>query len=320
MSRTGEFSNPLVSVIVPTYNRVGLVDRALKSVLAQTFTEFELLVVDDASEDGTEGLVRSLSDPRTVYLRHRLNLGCAAARNTAIEASHGDYVAFLDSDDEWMPEYLENVVRVFREDKTKRVGFVGSDFIDVAKESIIPTHESGWVYEDLLASDMNIVASAVVVRRECFDPTLRFDASTKLVEDRDLFVRIARRYEFRRVPMALVRYHVDAPERMNILENRLVIRSRFLEKHMDELLERPRALARSYGALGQIHLEMGRISEARGYFGRAVRVQPGARWTLWFIVTLFGKRSPTLRKVVKSVLRRLRDFFGTLRTTAGRRK
>src|SRR6056297_1399486 len=102
---------PTVSVIVPTYNRADSLPRTIDSVLAQTHDDLELVVVDDASTDDTETVVERYEDDRVTYLEHATNRGGSAARNTGIRASDGDYVAFLDSDDEWHPEKLERQVR-----------------------------------------------------------------------------------------------------------------------------------------------------------------------------------------------------------------
>src|SRR5262245_24547581 len=97
---------PLVTVVIPTHNRAGRVRSAIESVLHQTYADFEIVVVDDASEDGTENTVRGVLDPRVRYIRHAVARGDAAARNTGIRNSTGEYVAFLDDDDEWLPEKL----------------------------------------------------------------------------------------------------------------------------------------------------------------------------------------------------------------------
>src|SRR5688500_9781977 len=106
--------NPIVSVVIPTYNRAHLIRRAIDSVVAQTFADWELIVVDDASKDDAEGVVRSYGDSRMRYVRHDVNKGASAARNTGLYAAHGEFVAFLDSDDEWLPEKLASQVELFR--------------------------------------------------------------------------------------------------------------------------------------------------------------------------------------------------------------
>ncbi len=105
--------NPTVSVIIPTYNRANLVSRAIKSVLNQTYQDFEIIVVDDCSEDNTEEIVKSFNDSRIRYIKHKKNKGGSAARNTGIKRARGKYIAFLDDDDEWLPSKLEKQIMLF---------------------------------------------------------------------------------------------------------------------------------------------------------------------------------------------------------------
>jgi len=102
--------NPRVSVIIPTYNRVGVLYYALNSVLNQTMQDFEVFVVDDASTDKTPEYVASITDPRVHYIRLPTNRFAAAARNAGMERARGGYIAFLDSDDQWWPTKLEKQV------------------------------------------------------------------------------------------------------------------------------------------------------------------------------------------------------------------
>ncbi|MFB6105940.1 MAG: glycosyltransferase family 2 protein [Halobacteriaceae archaeon] len=106
--------DPAVSVVVPAYNRAHSVGTAMESVLEQTFTDLELLVVDDGSTDETRAVVTGCEDPRVRYVAHETNRGRSAARNTGIEAARGRYVAFLDSDDRWRPRKLQRQVTDLR--------------------------------------------------------------------------------------------------------------------------------------------------------------------------------------------------------------
>ncbi len=101
-------NSPTVSVVIPTYNRAHLVGRAIQSVLNQTYHDFEIIIVDDGSIDNTEDVVKSLNDPSIRYTRHDQNRGGSAARNTGIKMARGEYVAFQDSDDEYLPEKVES--------------------------------------------------------------------------------------------------------------------------------------------------------------------------------------------------------------------
>jgi len=98
---------PRISVIIPSYNRANTIGRAIQSALSQSYQDFEIIVIDDGSTDHTEEVIRSFQDSRIRYIRHNRNRGGSAARNTGIHAARGEYIAFLDSDDEWLPQKLE---------------------------------------------------------------------------------------------------------------------------------------------------------------------------------------------------------------------
>src|SRR3989442_437688 len=102
-----------VSVIIPTYNRAEFLGLALTSVLNQTFQDFEILIIDDNSQDSTQEVVTNFGDERIKYIRHDVNKRVAAARNTGVANSNGEYIAFLDDDDEWFPDKLQIQLDLF---------------------------------------------------------------------------------------------------------------------------------------------------------------------------------------------------------------
>src|ERR1700737_4457090 len=114
---------PKVSVIIPTYNRAELLRSAIISVLTQIFQDFEVIVVDDASRDNTQNVVHSFNDRRIRYIRNGMNKGDAVARNVGITNSSCEYIAFLDDDDEWLPEKLEKQINLL-ENSSPNVGVV----------------------------------------------------------------------------------------------------------------------------------------------------------------------------------------------------
>lgn len=299
-----------VSVVVPTYNRAAVVGRAIDSVLAQTFGDFELIVVDDASTDETSALLASYSDPRLIALVHDTNRGGGASRNTAIDVAKGEFVAFLDSDCEFLHHYLEVVVARFDEDTIGEIGVVVVDHVRVIgqTEELRP---AGLLNRDgLLSLEQNISSSAAVVRRVCLEPGLRFDAATKHIDDRDFFMQIAEHYRFATIAKPLVRFPRHEGPRMNIPSTQLVLRQRLLAKHFDELAGRPRMLARHHLAIGHIHLALGDHQSARRAFGASIRARPRSwrAWT-WYSVTLLGGRSPSVRTALKGYAGRLRSAF-----------
>lgn len=195
---------PLFSVVIPTYNRATKVVHAVKSVLAQTFTDYELWVVDDGSTDNTLTVLEAFRE-RLNYLR-KSNGGAASARNAGIACAQGDYIAFLDSDDSWYPNKLQRVAQAIR--ARPQVGLFYSQ-IDVVNEAGVKlwTYKSRQVgdngYIELLAADF-VAASSAVVKRACFAEVGVFDESLGGCEDWDMWIRIARLYPIQLVAEPLV--------------------------------------------------------------------------------------------------------------------
>jgi glycosyltransferase involved in cell wall biosynthesis len=184
-----------ISVIIPTFNRARKVKRAVASVLYQTFVDYEVLVVDDGSEDATaDALYPFLS--RITYIPHPRNLGVSAARNTGIRASSSPLVAFLDSDDYWMPDKLTAQVSFFSEHpeavacQTEELWFRRGFRVNPMKKHFKP---SGEIFEPSLKLCV-VSPSAVVVRRSLLDEVGLFDEELPACEDYDIWLRISRKY------------------------------------------------------------------------------------------------------------------------------
>ncbi len=209
---------PTVSVVIPTYNRTHAVGRAIRSVLNQTYQNFEIIVIDDGSTDTTPEVVAGFHDPRLRYVRYAENRGGGPARNAGIEVARGKYIAFLDSDDEWLPAKLEKQVELLQRAEPF-VGVVYTAFAIVDENGQItagsvPEHR-GWILDELYGA--NVVrggGSSAVVKRECFLHVRPFDPAMPSCQDWDLWIRLAKYYEFDFVPKVLVHYHVDECKRI----------------------------------------------------------------------------------------------------------
>jgi glycosyltransferase involved in cell wall biosynthesis len=202
-------NSPKVSIIIPTYNRAHLLVRAIRSVLNQTFQDFELIVVDDASIDNTQEIVKAFGEGRIKYIKHKENKGGSAARNTGIKLSKGIYIAFLDDDDEWLPTKLEKQIDRFRK-SSDRVGLVYSwaEIIDDKGNLIMKFHSTkkGKVLREIFKGNF-IPSSTVIVKKSCFDKVGLFDESFTSCQDREMWTRIASKYEVEVVPEYLARHH-----------------------------------------------------------------------------------------------------------------
>lgn len=199
--------SPFFTVVIPTHNRSNLLNRAIKSVLNQTFDDFEIIIVDDYSNDDTSSVVGSFSDPRIIYLKNSRAKGVSGARNMGIFSAKGHWVAFLDDDDVWLPEKLESQYELAQKAK-KTVGLICTDYgIYREKEDnpvIYKNRPSGYVRDKLLYGGIIGCFSSICVRTEILKAIGGFDERFPSSEDQDLYLRVAELSEFAFVPQTLV--------------------------------------------------------------------------------------------------------------------
>jgi glycosyltransferase involved in cell wall biosynthesis len=187
---------PHVAVIIPTYNRAAMLERAVRSVLGQTFRDFEVVVVDDGSTDGTADLtIVKHPDPRLRSIKLPENRGVSHARNAGVKATSAPWLAFLDSDDEWLPEKLEKQVRWTIEHPDRPIVQTREIWIRHGRRVNPPkTHEK---FEgDLFAASLErcmVTPSSVMLQRALFEETGGFNESFTACEDYDLWLRVASR-------------------------------------------------------------------------------------------------------------------------------
>jgi glycosyltransferase involved in cell wall biosynthesis len=204
-----ELPAPRVSVVIPTYNYGRYVVDAVESVLAQTYADYEIIVVDDGSTDDTSSRLEPFRD-RLRYLRQE-NQGLSAARNRGIAAARGELIGLLDSDDRWHPRFLEFMAPCFENDPN--LALLGSSSIFSAECRWVETLESELNVSDLSVESFltthPIAPSAAMFRRDVLDTVGLFDITLRSVEDRDLWIRIAMvaRAAHLKVPLVWVRVH-----------------------------------------------------------------------------------------------------------------
>lgn len=205
-------ATPTVSVVLPTFNRANLLPRAVDSVLAQSFSDIELLVVDDGSTDDTERYVRGLDDARVHYIRTAANRGQAAARNEGIRRSRARWIAFQDSDDEWVADKLKWQLAAMA--ANPRAAAVYGDLLrhPVHGEPFLiaaPEVEPGRLLDDRRSAyaTFGIGIQTAMFRREALETLQGFDEQMRCFEDLDLFLRVLKRWPMIRVPHVLVHYH-----------------------------------------------------------------------------------------------------------------
>jgi glycosyltransferase involved in cell wall biosynthesis len=185
---------PKVSVIMPTYNRAWIIRQAIDSVLAQTFTDWELLIADDGSTDDTKSVVESYKNPKIRYFpgEHKRQ---AVARNRVLKQAGGELVAYLDSDNLWFPKFLERMIDAFPEDGV--MVYSSQNLLLIEGEKIIERKVRSDSYNPAQLLKGNYIdINSVVHRRSVLDEIGNFDERLTNLEDWDLFVRISLAHPF----------------------------------------------------------------------------------------------------------------------------
>jgi glycosyltransferase involved in cell wall biosynthesis len=304
--------SPAVSIIVPTFDRLEYLAAAIESVFAQTYTRWELIIADDGSGAPTRTYLQSLRDPRVkvIWLAHSGRP--SVVRNAALRAAHGEYIAFLDSDDAWLPAKLEIQLGSLRRHPGRHWSYTRFALVDALGNPAPPARSSswaapsGWILEKILNEETVIALPSVMVSRPLLEQLGPFDEQLIMCEDDELWLRLAEHSEADGVdaPLTLIRRHgrhsgTDEQawrDRRRVFEKAL--RSRRSD-HLDALLRRLRAemsagLARSQARSGRHLSALATVLSSAAYSWRFPQWWRGALAAL----------APSL---VRSALRRYRD-------------
>jgi glycosyltransferase involved in cell wall biosynthesis len=302
---------PSISVVIPTRNRAGFVGMAVASALSQTLGDIEVLVVDDASEDETSDVVAGFRDARLRYVRQKVRQGAPAARNVGIRSSSGEFVAFLDDDDEWFPDKLESQLAVFRRGAPD-LGVVYASYVVVDREtgSVVGrkvAQKRGYLGDLLLEGNHVGSTSSVLVRRAAFDRVGLWDERLPSFQDYDLWIRLSRVLTFDFVERDLLKYFVHARKiwtNLDALDRGIDL---MFEKHGSSRHLRRHLSRRSLG-VGVLYCSRGEMSAGRAALLRAFRLDPSSP-RAFFNLALSLLPGPVFRSV--------REARGRLVASAG---
>jgi len=310
MSAAAALSDPpSVSVVIPAYNRAATIVAAIDSVLRQTWTDFELIVVDDGSTDGTLAAAATITDPRLRLVPAPRNLGAAGARNLGVEEARGTWIAFQDSDDEWLPEKLaKQMARLATPPAAGgngdgRAGGWGGCYcglltvgaLDAApgartRLKYTPDPERAPVEGDILVPllEHNMISTqTLVVRRDLFRDLGRFDEATTPIEDWDFVIRLAARAPIAFVDEPLVHQRFSPNSITRWAERRRESQQRLVTKNMTLFAGRPHLLAQQYYILAGDSRKAGDLAAARHYLALARKAHPASPrpWAMTLYVT-----------------------------------
>jgi len=274
-----------VSVIVPAYNAAVYLPHAIDSVLAQTYPNWEIVIVDDGSADDTRAVAdsyRSKLQDKLQYI-YQPNRGLPAARNAGIRAARGEFIALLDADDVWLPHRLERGIAVM--DADPGAGLVHARVVRINPQGSItgqlkvkPKCMSGSIARHVYTRRAHIVCPTVMFRKSCLQTAGWFDETMQATEDRDLWFRIALRYRVVYINEVLAYYRLSPSSMTSNLDRLLKAQLYFVAKHQRSgaatRLDQLQALGNIYRELGDSLFRGGALTKAIASYFRAVRYNP----------------------------------------------
>ncbi len=305
-------NTPSVSVVLPTYNRAHTLPRAIASVLAQDARDLELLVVDDGSTDDTRQVVGGINDPRLRYLQRPRNGGPAAARNTGLAHARGEYIAFQDSDDEWLPLKLNKQLAALRQ-APPDIGLVlcGQLRWDTRNLCYLPDRtrtgaRQGQLREEILRSNFALTPSWLV-RRAVFDAIGGFDETLPMLEDWEWLIRYNERCPALLLDEPLMMVWESADSISHNHEKYILALSTIIQRHAPALAADPKSLANLHYVLGKKYALHVSTARARTEFFRALLLWP-RDWRHWMALGLTLAAPQVLFRHVWRRVRRLKGF------------
>lgn len=297
---------PKVSVIIPTYNRAESLRFAIESALKQTFTDIEIIVSDDKSTDHTREVAESFKDRRIKYVRNEGNKGVSAARNSAIMASEGEYIAFLDDDDEWLPDKLQKQVEVLDHSQPNICGVYSNRlFIDRKSGKVLSDNpdterlEGNLLYQLMIKSPIH--TSTVVIKKRCLNEIGLFDETISYMEDRDMWIRLSINWDFGYISTPLTKAYVHGIAHLSQnLEGQTAGRERLLERYHYLFKKNRKSWAALYLCLGTQYCQLKQMKKGRKNIIKGIIKYPFSKIAYFHLFSsLFGP----------SNYQRLRNFY-----------
>lgn len=267
---------PLISVVIPSYNRANTILQCLETVLNQSYPNIEVVIADDGSTDETPALFENYPDQRVRYYHYSPNMGACHARNYGAQRSRGDYIAFQDSDDYWHPDKLQ---KQFDYLNGKNADFVFCGMNRVSEKGSRYYFPVSGFNEDedaitQLLLENRVGTQTMFMRREVWEE-VRFDEGFKRYQDWDFALRVAAKYELKYLPEPLVDSRVSGDSISSAVKSVPAL-VHLYERHESEFLARPQCLARYYRRMA-VRLKDVRPREAASYFKKAWRISKKPR-------------------------------------------
>jgi len=307
-----ESATPEVSVIIPTYNRANLLSDAINSILVQTYQNLEIIIVDDGSTDNTKDLVSEFIQKSGKKIRyiHQDNAGPAAACNNGIRNSKGRLISFLDSDDLWLPIFLETMVSELKKSQAG-MAYCGmfnydGDIKELSFRGNFQSLAEGNLYKKFVFRRGHIYRGSTITKKECFKKVGLFDENLRRNEDREFIYRFSKFYDFKAVrqPLVIIRLHgktnpKDFHDHISYHEQIMKYDTYLVEKilndkenHVKFFMFEKRIKSRFFYVWGKSFYGKGKLKDAKEYLWESIKIFP-FNWRSWiiFVLCIIGRRN-----------------------------
>ncbi|RBP58082.1 GT2 family glycosyltransferase [Alkalibaculum bacchi] len=299
----------MISVVIPTHNRVNLLGRAIKSAQEQTIKDIEIIVVSDGSTDGTDDYMKKNfnNDHRIKYISYNPSRNGNYARNKGIEASIGDYVAFLDDDDIWEKDKLEKQLNVIKADNRIGLVYTGltSIYVNEGYSYVVKPELEGDISKDILMKNYIGTTSTVMVKKEIFAKSGMFDENLMALQDYDLWIRICQYTKVGIVKDSCIKYY-NYTNKMQISKRTEKYEETYyyLKKKYAELFERLSSYERNiqqknyFLAIANLAMRNGSRRIATKYSSKALKSKLTLKGVAFLFLSIIGnyKYALMLRK------------------------
>jgi glycosyltransferase involved in cell wall biosynthesis len=278
--------NPLVSVIIVTYNRSEYLCQSIDSALAQTYPHLEILVIDNGSTDQTENILKAYQDRIIYFKQSKQNL--PQGRNQGLRLAKGKYIAFLDDDDLWTKQKIQKEVEYLEQHSDAGFVFSGAHYIDAegnitgstnANSDFVPDFESLYSWNKIISP------SLALIRRQSLDETGHFDETLTQSSDYDLWLRLARKYKFNYLKENLSLYRRHPTSLSTNLERRILMHKRIFNKpeisRGKTWWQKRGRIAKTYYSVAERYSEQGMFIEAAGKFIESLLTWPFVGLYYW---------------------------------------
>jgi len=301
---------PLVSVLMPSYNHERFISEAIESVLSQSFNDFELIIIDDASKDESKQIIENFrkKDNRIKAIYHERNMGIARTVNDGVERAKGKFIAFFSSDDLWVKDKLKKQLEVLKRNEDLIVwseGLIidseGKPTGETFTQGVPERKKSGYILEELLKGNF-ICGQSVILKRENLGD-IRHDGQLKYLNDYKFMVDLASRYEYYFIPEPLVSYRKHGDNVANLadkedwIKDEIVVRKYFLQKYSNKISNKVKS--KLFLTMSYRYSRIGERRKARQYVYHGIKLNPFNPLNLAYLVLALTNENGVIHKFLR---------------------